>query len=123
MHYPVEIWLWPSPEGKEGQLAPIPRRCSAGCLKYPQCVLEESERVISNTTPYHNTRCMTSVVVRNAAVQHPLSAVSPDSSPTIVVLQTDEGLVSKYNFIPFCHPHPSFILPLAAETSVVLRQR
>ncbi|GFW88412.1 hypothetical protein TNCV_2287381 [Trichonephila clavipes] len=30
-HYPVEIWLWSSPEGKEGQLAPTPRRCSAGC--------------------------------------------------------------------------------------------
>ncbi|GFU10597.1 hypothetical protein TNCV_1772771 [Trichonephila clavipes] len=29
-HYPVEIWLWPIPEGKEGQLAPTPRRCSAG---------------------------------------------------------------------------------------------
>ncbi|GFX80268.1 hypothetical protein TNCV_2642841 [Trichonephila clavipes] len=25
-------------------------------------------------------------------------------------------------FIPFCHLHPSFIAPLAAETSVVLRQ-
>ncbi|GFV90337.1 hypothetical protein TNCV_4380521 [Trichonephila clavipes] len=32
-HYPVEKWLWPSPECKEGQLAPTPRRCSAGCLK------------------------------------------------------------------------------------------
>ncbi|GFV45885.1 hypothetical protein TNCV_2322431 [Trichonephila clavipes] len=32
-HYPFEIWLWPSPEGKEGQLAPTPRRCSAGYLK------------------------------------------------------------------------------------------
>ncbi|GFS70928.1 hypothetical protein TNCV_2719971 [Trichonephila clavipes] len=40
-HYPIEIWLWPSPEGKEGQLTPTPRRCSAGCLKYRQCVLEE----------------------------------------------------------------------------------
>ncbi|GFX01500.1 hypothetical protein TNCV_1864731 [Trichonephila clavipes] len=42
-HYPVEIWLWPSPEDKEGQLAPTSRRCSAGCLKYQQCVLEECE--------------------------------------------------------------------------------
>ncbi|GFU87597.1 hypothetical protein TNCV_2935191 [Trichonephila clavipes] len=42
-HYPVEIWLWPSSEGKEGQLAPTPRRCSASCLKYRQCVLEEYE--------------------------------------------------------------------------------
>ncbi|GFS56239.1 hypothetical protein TNCV_2769161 [Trichonephila clavipes] len=30
-------------EGKEGQLAPTPRICSAGCLKYRQCVLEECE--------------------------------------------------------------------------------
>ncbi|GFW43024.1 uncharacterized protein TNCV_1474201 [Trichonephila clavipes] len=42
-HYPVEIWLWPSPKDKEGQLAPTPWRCSAGCLKYRQCVLEECE--------------------------------------------------------------------------------
>ena len=42
-HYSVEIWLWASPEGKEGQLAPTPRRCSAGFLKYRQCVLEECE--------------------------------------------------------------------------------
>ncbi|GFW21716.1 hypothetical protein TNCV_2529151 [Trichonephila clavipes] len=44
-HYPVEIWLWPSPEGKEGQLcvAPTPRRSSAGRLKYRQCVLEKCE--------------------------------------------------------------------------------
>ncbi|GFV13737.1 hypothetical protein TNCV_2500711 [Trichonephila clavipes] len=41
--YPVEIWLWPIPEGKEGQLAPLPRRSRAGCLKYRQCVLEECE--------------------------------------------------------------------------------
>ncbi|GFS70879.1 hypothetical protein TNCV_2719631 [Trichonephila clavipes] len=43
-HYPVAIWLWPSPGGKERQLAPTHRRCSAGCLKYRLCVLEECER-------------------------------------------------------------------------------
>ncbi|GFV65641.1 hypothetical protein TNCV_1051321 [Trichonephila clavipes] len=68
----------------------------------------------SNTAPYHNTQCRTSVAVHNAAVQHSLSTVSPDSKPTIVVLQTDASLVSKDNFIPFCHPHPFFITPLAA---------
>ncbi|GFV29728.1 hypothetical protein TNCV_3668201 [Trichonephila clavipes] len=31
----------------------------------------------------------TSMVVHNTAVQHPLSTVSPESNPTIVVLQTD----------------------------------
>ncbi|GFY27451.1 hypothetical protein TNCV_2070711 [Trichonephila clavipes] len=76
--------------GKEGQLAQTLRRCSAGYLKYRQCVLEECEsRVISNTAPYHNTRCRTSVAVHNAAVQHPLSPVSSDSNPTTVVWQTD----------------------------------
>ncbi|GFW90258.1 hypothetical protein TNCV_2121251 [Trichonephila clavipes] len=84
-HYPVEIWLWPSPKDKEGQLAPTPRRCSAGCLKYRQCVLEECESDI----PYHNTRCRTSVAMDNTGVQHPLSTESLDSNPTIVMLQTD----------------------------------
>ncbi|GFT34200.1 hypothetical protein TNCV_2689051 [Trichonephila clavipes] len=64
----------------------------------------------------------TSGAVCNAAVQHPLSTVSPDLNPTIVELQTDAWLVNKGNFISFCRPHPSFITPLAAETSVVLRQ-
>ncbi|UYV80129.1 PREP [Cordylochernes scorpioides] len=31
----------------------------------------------------------TSVAVHNTAVQHPLSTVSPDSNPTIMVLQTE----------------------------------
>ncbi|GFT37047.1 acetoacetyl-CoA synthetase [Trichonephila clavipes] len=31
------------PKGKEEQLAPTPRSCSAGCLNYRQCVLEECE--------------------------------------------------------------------------------
>ncbi|GFU72959.1 uncharacterized protein TNCV_4636931 [Trichonephila clavipes] len=84
----LEIWLWQSPEGKEGQLSPTPQRCSAACLKYRQCVLEERESDIQSA-PYHNTRCRTSVVVHNAAVQHPLSTVSPDSNLTIVMLQTD----------------------------------
>ncbi|GFU64548.1 hypothetical protein TNCV_304871 [Trichonephila clavipes] len=60
-HYLVEIWLWPSPEGKEGQLAQTPRTCSTGCLKYRQCVLEECESDIQYH-PYQNTRCRTSVV-------------------------------------------------------------
>ncbi|GFX75017.1 hypothetical protein TNCV_1845891 [Trichonephila clavipes] len=64
-HYPVEIWLWSSPEGKEGLLAPTTRRCSAGCLKYRQCILEECESDVQYR-PYHNTRCRTSVVVHNA---------------------------------------------------------
>ncbi|GFY27519.1 hypothetical protein TNCV_2071391 [Trichonephila clavipes] len=58
---------------------------------------------------------VTSVVVHNAAAQHPLSTVSPDSNPTIVVLQTDAWLVSKDNFISFCCPHPSFISPFGGR--------
>ncbi|GFV11569.1 hypothetical protein TNCV_975591 [Trichonephila clavipes] len=50
-HYPVQIWLWPRPEGKEGQLAPTPRRCTAGCLQNRQCVLEECES--DNPIPPH----------------------------------------------------------------------
>ncbi|GFW87929.1 endonuclease-reverse transcriptase [Trichonephila clavipes] len=66
--------------------------------------------------------CRTSVAVHNAAVQHPLSTVSPDSNPTIVVFQTDAWLISKDNLSPFCRLHPSFIAPLMAEKSVFLRQ-
>ncbi|GFW34578.1 hypothetical protein TNCV_952071 [Trichonephila clavipes] len=43
-----------------------------------------SARVISNTVPYQNTRCKTSVAVHNAAIQHPLSTVYPDSNSTDV---------------------------------------
>ncbi|GFX43918.1 hypothetical protein TNCV_4111971 [Trichonephila clavipes] len=50
-HYPVEICLLPSPECKEGQLAPTSRRCNAGRLKYQQFVLEECESDIQ----YHPT--------------------------------------------------------------------
>ncbi|GFU47977.1 hypothetical protein TNCV_4967661 [Trichonephila clavipes] len=70
-HYPVEIFLWPSPEGKEGQLAPTPRRCCAGCLKYRQCVLEECESDIQPHTIIPGSgpvwRCIT----------HLLSLLSP----------------------------------------------
>ncbi|UYV63870.1 CTTNBP2NL [Cordylochernes scorpioides] len=55
--------------------------------------LKRSGRVISNTAPYHNTRCRTSVAAHNAAVQHFFSTVSPDSNPTTVVLQTETYLV------------------------------
>ncbi|GFV54877.1 hypothetical protein TNCV_1514391 [Trichonephila clavipes] len=44
----AEIWLLPSPEYKEGQQALTPRRCSAGCLKYRQCILEECESDIQH---------------------------------------------------------------------------
>ncbi|GFW19245.1 hypothetical protein TNCV_255721 [Trichonephila clavipes] len=55
--------------------------------------------------------------------QHPISTESQDSNPTIVLLKKDAKLVSKDNFVAFCHSHPSFLAPLVVETSVVLRQR
>ncbi|GFX63958.1 hypothetical protein TNCV_41341 [Trichonephila clavipes] len=43
------VWqLRLSPEVKVGQLAPTPGRCSAGCLKNRQCVLEECESDIQH---------------------------------------------------------------------------
>ncbi|GFV26487.1 hypothetical protein TNCV_3361401 [Trichonephila clavipes] len=89
VHYPVEIWLWSSPEGKEGQLAPTLRRCSAGCLKYRQCVLEECESDIQySLIPKYPVKDQCGGAYK-ASVQHPLSTVSPDSNLTIVVLQKD----------------------------------
>ncbi|GFY24585.1 uncharacterized protein TNCV_1016311 [Trichonephila clavipes] len=57
VHYPVEIWLWPSPEGKEGQLAPSPRTCSAGCLKVDQAmdVLRTDHSAVNGVEWYAQT--------------------------------------------------------------------
>ncbi|GFU89908.1 hypothetical protein TNCV_163931 [Trichonephila clavipes] len=58
----------------EGQLAPTPRRCSAGCLKYWQCVLEKCGDI--NTAHTIIPGAKISVAVHNAAVQHPSHGVS-----------------------------------------------
>ncbi|GFX97647.1 hypothetical protein TNCV_2842071 [Trichonephila clavipes] len=50
----------------------------------------------------------------NATVQQLLTTVSPNSNPTIVMLQTEAGFISKHNIIPFRCSCPPFITPLAA---------
>ncbi|GFT87745.1 hypothetical protein TNCV_4000951 [Trichonephila clavipes] len=76
----------------------------------------------SNTTPNHDTECSTSVAMQNAAVQQPLTIVSPHSNLNIVILQAEAGFVSKHNVVPFRCPCPPFIAPLAALTPVVSSQ-
>ncbi|GFX62863.1 hypothetical protein TNCV_3351891 [Trichonephila clavipes] len=61
----------------------------------------------------------TSVAMHNATVQHPLITVSPNSNPTIMMLQE---LISKHNIVPFRCPCPPFIVPSAAQTPMVFSQ-
>ncbi|GFW68984.1 hypothetical protein TNCV_2918821 [Trichonephila clavipes] len=51
--------------------------------------------------PNHDTGCKTSVVMHNGTVQQPLTMVSPNSNPTIMILQTEVGFVNKNNVVPF----------------------
>ncbi|GFY30622.1 hypothetical protein TNCV_3117841 [Trichonephila clavipes] len=53
--------------------------------------------------------------MHNAAVQKPLTTVSLNSNPTIVMLQAEAGFVSKHNVVPFRCPFPSFIAPLVTK--------
>ncbi|GFV98334.1 uncharacterized protein TNCV_622931 [Trichonephila clavipes] len=57
-----------------------------------------------------------------ATVQQPLTMVSPNSNPTIVMLQAEAGFISKHNVVPFICPCPPFIAPLAAQTPVTSSQ-
>ncbi|GFW91950.1 uncharacterized protein TNCV_2152321 [Trichonephila clavipes] len=57
---------------------------------------------------------MTSVVVHNAAVQHPRCLQTRIRLLWCCRQMWDSSV--KNNFIPFCHPHPSFIAPLVEET-------
>ncbi|GFV34282.1 hypothetical protein TNCV_992031 [Trichonephila clavipes] len=77
-----------SAESMGGPRATTPHRCSAGCSVHRQCVLEERVAVKYNTTRNHNTRCRTNVAMHNAAVQQLLTTVSPNTNPTIVMLQS-----------------------------------
>ncbi|GFV35925.1 hypothetical protein TNCV_2866841 [Trichonephila clavipes] len=47
----------------------------------------------SNTTPNHDTGCRISGGMHNAAVQQPLTKVSSNSNPIIVMLQAEVGFV------------------------------
>ncbi|GFV24872.1 hypothetical protein TNCV_883401 [Trichonephila clavipes] len=46
--------------------------------------------------------------MHSATVQQPLTVVSPNSNPTIVMLQAEVGFVSKHNVVPFRCPCPSY---------------
>ncbi|GFX46361.1 hypothetical protein TNCV_238231 [Trichonephila clavipes] len=72
----------------------------------------------SNNTPNQDTGCRTSVAMRNATVQQPLTTVSGNSNPTILMLQAEAGFISKHN-IPFRCSCSSFITPLVVQTPVV----
>ncbi|GFX70185.1 hypothetical protein TNCV_4616231 [Trichonephila clavipes] len=62
-------------------------------------------------------------MLRKATVQQPLTTVSPNSNPTIVILQAEAGFVSsKHNVVPFSCPCPPFIASLAGKTLVVSSQ-
>ncbi|GFY06578.1 hypothetical protein TNCV_3524341 [Trichonephila clavipes] len=58
-----------------------------------------------------------------ATVQQPLATVSPNSNPTILMLQAKEGFVSKNKVVPFRCPCPSFIAPLALENKCGFQSR
>ncbi|GFS81054.1 hypothetical protein TNCV_1223421 [Trichonephila clavipes] len=61
--------------------------------------------------------------MHNAAVQHPLTTVSPNSNPTTMTLQAEVVLVNKHNVLSFSCPCPPFIALLAVQTPVVSSQR
>ncbi|GFT74172.1 uncharacterized protein TNCV_5027041 [Trichonephila clavipes] len=64
----------------------------------------------------------TSVAMHNATVQQRLTVVSPNSNPTIVILQAELILVSKHNVALFRCPCPPFIATLVEQTPVVSGQ-
>ncbi|GFU52340.1 hypothetical protein TNCV_3958591 [Trichonephila clavipes] len=48
--------------------------------------------------------------------------MSPNSNPTIVMLQEDAGFISIHNVVPFHRPCPPLIAPSTAQTPVVPSQ-
>ncbi|GFX19689.1 hypothetical protein TNCV_2075971 [Trichonephila clavipes] len=70
----------------------------------------------SNTTPDHDIGCRTIVAMHNATVKQPFISVSPNSNPTIVMLQAEAGFISRYDVVPFRCPCPPFIASLAVQT-------
>ncbi|GFW58511.1 uncharacterized protein TNCV_718121 [Trichonephila clavipes] len=61
--------------------------------------------------------------MHNATVQQHFTAVSLNSIPTIVMLQTEAGFISKYNVVSFHCSCPPAISPLEKQTHVVSIQR
>ncbi|GFV93413.1 hypothetical protein TNCV_1987291 [Trichonephila clavipes] len=72
--------------------------------------------------PNPDTGCRTSMTMHNATVQQPLTTVSANSNPTIVMLQAKVLFASKHNAVPFCCPYPPLIAPLAAQMPMISSQ-
>ncbi|GFX06580.1 hypothetical protein TNCV_3018141 [Trichonephila clavipes] len=60
--------------------------------------------VKSNTSLSHDTLSRTIVTIHNATVQQPLTKVSPNLNPNIVMCQAKAGFVSKHNVVTFRCP-------------------
>ncbi|GFW79252.1 hypothetical protein TNCV_2476591 [Trichonephila clavipes] len=60
--------------------------------------------------------------VHNSTVQQPLTSVSPNSNPTILIWQAEVEFACKHNVIPFRCAYPPFIAPLMAQVSVAPSQ-
>ncbi|GFW66646.1 hypothetical protein TNCV_1370791 [Trichonephila clavipes] len=58
----------------------------------------------SNTTPNHDTGYKIRVAMHHATVQQSFTSVSPNSHPTIVMLQEEERFVGKHSAVPFRCP-------------------
>ncbi|GFY07241.1 hypothetical protein TNCV_1585961 [Trichonephila clavipes] len=101
-----------SAECMGGPRAPTPQRCRASCSVYRQGVLEGCGSGIQ----YHDAGCRISKAMHNATVQQPLTPLSPNSNPTIVMLQTAAGFVSKHNGVPFRCPCLPFVTLLAVQS-------
>ncbi|GFU05946.1 hypothetical protein TNCV_3395021 [Trichonephila clavipes] len=56
--------------------------------------------------------------MHNAIIRQPLTAVSPNSNPIIVMLQAEAGFASNHNAVPYRCPCPPFIAPLRFQSRV-----
>ncbi|GFU33800.1 hypothetical protein TNCV_2828211 [Trichonephila clavipes] len=75
--------------------------------------LHQREKAMKSiTTPNHNIGFSTFAAIDSTAVLQPLTAVSPNSKPTIETLQAEARFVSKHNVVPFRFLCLPFIAPL-----------
>ncbi|GFT34046.1 hypothetical protein TNCV_4384931 [Trichonephila clavipes] len=79
--------------------------------------------VISNTTPSHGAGYRINIEILNATVQQPPTRVSPNSNPTIVILQVEARFVRKHNVTPFRCPCPPLSTPLNGANAPVKGKR
>ncbi|GFX55316.1 hypothetical protein TNCV_3968701 [Trichonephila clavipes] len=86
------------------------QRCRSGYCVYRQCVLEGCGcKIQYPQPPSPDTGCRTSLTMHYTTVQKPLITVSPNSNPTIVILQEEAGFVCKHkmSFYSIIHVHRS----------------